>query len=199
MPRSITYLLLGALLLIEMASEGSSLPGPSLDPSGSPAPAAAQGPSAAAASPGIPAPSGAPVPSASPARAWDARGLLKEFQRAQYSELKALEHRQKLELAEQKSSQKARLKAWEKSEEVDRHKYFADHRQGEDQRAYVHDFIRRRETLLKDLADQRTKLIADQAAVFKALKDSQASKLSDFKSQLAKGQKPDEGLWPKGD
>jgi hypothetical protein len=143
-------------------------------------------------------PSPVPAPSALPSHSYEPKQLLKEFVRAQASELKAIEHRQKLELAEMKSSHAARLKYWNQSEENDRHQFFKDHTRGEERREYIQGFKRRREDLLKLIVDERTKHVSDQLAELKKLKEDQAAKLKSLKDQIAKGEKPDESLWPKG-
>ena len=169
MSRPFTYLFLGSMLLFQALSVGPSL---AAEPS--------------------------PLATPSPAHSYEPKQLLKEFIRAQSSELKALEHRQKLELAELKSANSARLKYWNKTEENDRHQFFADHPRGVDRREYIQGFKRRREDLLKLMSDEKTKRLSDQATQLKALKEDQAAKLKEFKDHLAKGEKPDESLWPKG-
>ncbi len=132
-------------------------------------------------------------PSLTPA---NAKTLLKEFQRAQNSELKALEHRHKFELKELKASQSVRLKEWEKKEQEVRHKYFAEHSKGPERRAYIQDFIKRREAFRKMLAEEKIQRTKDQEARYSAIRQDQAARIKDFKKALEDGQNPGQHLWP---
>jgi hypothetical protein len=153
-----------------------------------------------------PTPAATPVPTASVApveapavaklTAADAKSLLKEFQRAQSSELKALSHRQKLELRELKAAQKARQKEWERREKEARHKFFAQNHKGPDRRAYIKDFIARRESFIKMISDERSQRSNEQDVRIRSLRQDQGARLREFKEALQKGERPADRLWP---
>ncbi len=126
----------------------------------------------------------------------ESKALLSEFTKAQRTEIKALEHRYKFEMRELKASQNARRREWEKKEQEARHHFFADHSQGRDRRAYVQDFIRRRELLTQMLTDERTQRIHDQEVRSAAVSEEQASRLKSFKQALDQGVRPPLDLWP---
>jgi hypothetical protein len=126
-----------------------------------------------------------------------AKSLLAAFKRAQASELKALDHQQKLEIAELKASQKARQKEWEQKERETRHQYFEANTHGPDRRAYVRDFLQRRKAFLSLLTNERKQRMAENDAHKKSLKQDQDQKEKLFQQQLSWGQRPSEDLWPK--
>jgi hypothetical protein len=142
-----------------------------------------------------PAPSPVPPPPEllSPAIA---KKLLPEFQRAQASELKALEHRHKLELKELKASQAARQKDWERQEKEARHRYFAEHTKGPDRRNYIKDFMERGRNFRQLLADERSQRTHEQDARLGSMKSDQAQRLKEFKEALGRNERPAARLWP---
>lgn len=125
-----------------------------------------------------------------------AKSLLAEFQHAQSAELKALDHRNKLELKELKASQSARQKEWERHEKEERHKFFADHPRGPDRRAYIKDFLDRRRAFLQSLSDESKQRIQEQDVRLASLRSDQSEHLKEFKSSLAHNQRPPARLWP---
>lgn len=124
------------------------------------------------------------------------KSLLAEFQHAQAAELKALDHRNKLELKELKASQSARQKEWEKHEREARHKYFSEHTRGPDRRAYIKDFMERRRSFLQLLTDEAKQRVQEQDVRVTALREDQSERLKEFKASLARNQRPPARLWP---
>ena len=72
---------------------------------------------------------------------FDAKTLLKEFLRAQNTELAAVRHRQDSEIRELDASQKARRREWEEKERKNRKDFFASHLDGPERRVYIKDFL----------------------------------------------------------
>lgn len=163
-------------------------------------PHAPAAPVAAAVAPAAPVVAGpAPSPVPPPAEMITpaiAKRLLPEFLRAQNSELKALEHRHKLELKELKASQSARQKDWERQEKDARHKYFAEHTRGPDRRSYIKDFMDRRRAFIQLLTDERTQRTREQEVRMNSQKSDQAQRLKEFKEALARNERPAARLWP---
>ncbi len=122
--------------------------------------------------------------------------LLREFQKAQTSEVKAIEHRHKFELKELKASQALRLKDWEKKEQDARHQYFAVHNQGPERRAYIQDFIKRREAFRKSLTEEKSHHTQVQDARLTNVRQEQQKKFKEFKMALDQGKDPETHLWP---
>lgn len=130
-------------------------------------------------------------------RADSSQQQVKELIRRQKAELKDLVHRNQAELAALKASQEVQRKEWEKKERESRHQYFAEHTHGPERRAYVKDFLSRREAFLKAQKDERTRRSQEQADQVKALQQDQAEKLKSFKEAVERGETPAENLWPK--
>ena len=127
----------------------------------------------------------------------DAAKLLVDFQRAQANELKALDHRQKMELKELKYSQSARQKEFENREKESRHVFFREHSEGPKRRDYVKDFLERRTVMISVMKEEKSKRAIEQDIYVSAVRDDQATKLKEFKEALAKSEKPPESLWPR--
>jgi hypothetical protein len=125
-----------------------------------------------------------------------AKGMLAEFQRAQLSELKALDHRNKLENREFSAAQATRQKEWERHEQVARHRFFAEHTRGPDRRAYIRDFLERRSAFMQSLAEERAQRSRDQASRASSLRKEQMDRLKQFREALGRGERPSLKLWP---
>jgi hypothetical protein len=126
----------------------------------------------------------------------DAKKMLTEFQRAQNSELKALDHRNKIELKELKAAHSARQREWERREKEARHKFFSEHTNGPDRRAYIKDFMERRKNFLQLLNDERAQRSHDQEVRVSSLRQDHAQRLKEFQEALKNGQRPAPNLWP---
>lgn len=124
------------------------------------------------------------------------KNMLTEFVRAQSSELKALDHRNKIETKELKISQAARQKEWEKHEEDARHRFFAAHTRGPERRAYIRDFLDRHRALIQSLSDDRNQRAHEQDIRYAALREDQQARLKEFKASLGRGERPQARLWP---
>jgi hypothetical protein len=142
-------------------------------------------------------PSPTPRSTLSATQRMENQSLLLEFHRAQKSELKALGHRYKFEQKELKISQEAHRKEWEQQEKDARYKFFGEHPQGKDRRTYIGDFIKRRESLQKQLKDEQIQRAQEQETHLKMIQKEQAEKLMALKVSLEEGKKPALELWPK--
>ncbi len=123
--------------------------------------------------------------------------LWREFVRAQATELRALDHRNRFERKELSSSQEAQRKEWEKKEREARHRFFAEHSRAPERREYVADFLKRRTIFRKQLVDESQRLSKQRDEQLKALKADQARKLKEFKQNIDNKVIPPEDLWPK--
>ena len=144
-----------------------------------------------------PTPSPSPLTTAGKLSVPDAARLLVDFQRAQSNELKALDHRQKMELKELKYSQAAREKEFETREKESRHIFFREHSEGPKRRDYVKDFLERRTVMISVMKEEKSKRAIEQDIYVSAVRDDQATKLKEFKEALARSEKPAESLWPR--
>jgi hypothetical protein len=144
------------------------------------------------------APQVAPPPSTQlpPLTAGAAKQMLSEFQRAQSSEMKALDHRNKMELKELKAAHAARQKEWERKEKDARHKFFNEHPDGPVRRDYIHDFIARHSDLLQILSDEKTQRIHELEIRYNSVRDDQVTRLKEFQDSLKRGVRPPANLWP---
>ena len=126
----------------------------------------------------------------------EAKTLLKEFLKAQASELKAIEHRTRFELKELKSSQDTRQREWKKAEDDARHTFFEVHNQGPERRTYIQDFIKRRDQFRRSLSDERTQKTQEKELNGVQVRQKQLLNLNEFKKSLERKERPDPGLWP---
>ncbi len=152
----------------------------------------------AMASTASPAPSASPSPAVivNPFTPKARMQIAREYLRAQKSEIKALEFRQKLELKELKASQQARFEEWKRKETEARHKYFEEHSSGPEKREYVINFVERRKAFLQILSDERNARIRDQQVRVESVKSDQAARLKEFIAYLDRGERPPQELWP---
>jgi len=130
-----------------------------------------------------------------------AKNILKEFSKAQRTEMKAIDHRFKFEMKELLASHAARTREWETKEKNARHQFFQDHSRGPDRRGYIQDFIERRDAFYKRIAEEKAQRVHDQADRIAAVKQDQATKFKEFQKALeesqASGKLPSMELWPK--
>jgi hypothetical protein len=146
-------------------------------------------------SPAIPTHTPTVSPSVTPS---EAKTLLRQYNKAQDNEMAALKHRHKSEMKELRAAHKAQLNEWEAKERQARHKYFADHKSGPDRRAYVQDYLHRREVLLKIQSDDEDRRTQEQSVRLDSLKNDQAQRLKEFQDFLSRGDRPPAQLWPNG-
>ena len=128
----------------------------------------------------------------------DAKQLLKEFRKSEGLQIRAMEHRHNLELKELKAAHAARQKEWYQREKDVRHKFFAEHTNGPDRRAFIKDFLERRKAFLKMISDEWSQRIRDQEVRFTSVKGDQAARLKEFQETLQRGEKPAARLWSSG-
>jgi len=98
------------------------------------------------------------------------------------------------ELAKEKKAndaeRKARRKDWDARERDARRKFFEEHPHGPDRRQYVKEFNDRRKTFYAQLKDEEKQDRAEQDAKWKALKDSQRSRLNSVEAYLRRSERP---------
>jgi hypothetical protein len=138
----------------------------------------------------------APAAPVVPISSADGKKLLSEFDKAQASEVKALKRRQSQEIKELKYSQDARRREWERKEKEERHRFFAQHKKGAERRAYIKDFIERRNAFFQILSDEMTQRKQSQDARLKSIQAEQGEKKRDFQNCLDRGERPPQRLWP---
>ncbi len=126
-----------------------------------------------------------------------ARLLLREFQRSQSSESKALRHRQSFEVKELAASLKARMKEWEGREREARRQFFVQTTEGPKRREYMKDFLERRKAMQAMLNEEKVRRQQEHDVRRKAVQEDQAQKTREFKEVLGHGERPAERLWPK--
>lgn len=149
--------------------------------------------------PSSPLPSVIPSPSAAPLRNLtldEARRLRSQFQKAQWSELGAFDHRKKFEIREMDQAHKARLKEFDTQETKLRHDYFREHTKGPEKRAYIKDFKSRQDILVKELKNQRAQKVTDYKSKREGLVSDQQEKQKEFEFDLGNLLRPRESLWP---
>lgn len=125
-----------------------------------------------------------------------ARKLQYQYDKALSIELEALRQRGKKDLSELKLAQGVALKAWEEKEKVDRKQYFRDHPRSEERRAYIRDFVQRRNNFLKSQEEVKNQRAQSLEIELKALRAAHNIKLKEFKNFLMQGQEPPQELWP---
>ncbi|MBC7691731.1 MAG: hypothetical protein H7222_08160 [Methylotenera sp.] len=123
--------------------------------------------------------------------------MIKEFKKAQATELKNFEKSQKSELRDLKSSQTAHQKEWEAKEKETRHVFFQANPGGPERRSYVKDFLDRRKVMVNVLKDEQVRRSQEQEVKKRALIEDQRGKLKEFEEALAKGEHPNNSLWPR--
>jgi len=126
----------------------------------------------------------------------DPTRYFQEFTRAQKSQMKALEHRHKLEYQQLKTSHKSKIAEWEAKEKESRHRFFAEHKYGPERRDYIRDFLNRRDLLKKELADEKLQRSKDYDKEAQDLRLDQERKMQEFKKSLEAGRLPARELWP---
>ena len=137
-----------------------------------------------------------PVPSATPLTEAESRTLMREFVRAQRSEVKALEHRQRTELTELKQSQKVTRKEWEQREKTARHKFFEENEKGPERRVYVKAFLKRGDDFRAAQKSELNERKKQHAQALSDLKAAQAKRLKEVEGLLRQHIRPAESLWP---
>lgn len=146
----------------------------------------------------LPSPTISPEPASAPALVTktEAKTLLREFNRALHAESRALDHRQKFELKDLRASQAARKKEWEARERETRRDFFAKNAKGPERRAYIQDFLERRKTLHKMMAEEKRERVRIHDVRRKALREDQTTRSKEFNAYLNRGERPPERLWP---
>jgi hypothetical protein len=173
-------MVLGLFLALEAGAAPSASPVPSVEPS----PVVS-----------VAAPTGAASPA--PVTKDQASALLREFQRAQTGERKALEHQQKTELRNLKASQSARWKEWTVKARLERQQFRKDNPKGGSAlRDFVRDERSRGIALQAILKDEYAQRASEHKVHRQSLKEDQVAKLKEFREYLGRGERPPERLWP---
>ncbi|MCM0606641.1 MAG: hypothetical protein KA715_11170 [Xanthomonadaceae bacterium] len=126
----------------------------------------------------------------------ETKKLLKEFKRAQSSQLKALNHQQDLDLKELKTTLKTEKGEIKTHEQKARKAFFDEHPKGAERREYIKAYIDRMKKMEADHAralDDRKKAQRDAK---EALIKEQKDKLTQFEDVMKNGTLPDDSLWP---
>lgn len=126
----------------------------------------------------------------------EAKKLLKEFHKAQTSQLKALVHQQQLDLKELKTTLKTEFREVKAKEQAARKKYFEEHSKGPEKREYMKQFIARMKKLESDHAHALEDRKKSQRDAKEALQKEQNAKRLQFETALKGGTIPTDSLWP---
>lgn len=126
----------------------------------------------------------------------EAKKLVKEFHRAQSSQMKALIHQQRLDLKELKATLKTEFKEIKSKEKENRKKFFEEHSKGSEKREYMKGFIARMKKLESDQSTALDERKKEHARIKEELIKEQKTKREQFESVLKGGTLPDESLWP---
>ncbi len=140
-----------------------------------------------------PSPSPAAEKKLSPA---ESRNQLREFTAAQSAALRRLKRQKRTELQTLRRSHKLEYKEWKLKEQSERKKFFEAHIQGPERRAYIEEFMRRRESFLQSQSQKLSQLEQSQGTEQKKAVEDQAEKRRKFQEAIRKGEKPPQELWP---
>jgi hypothetical protein len=144
----------------------------------------------------VPVRSDAPASARAGLTRTESASLLREFTHAQGSEIKAMEHRFKIELSDMKTAQSLRAKEWKKAEQEARHRYFAENVKGPARRTYVHDFMARRDQFYKSQSEEKSRRVKEHEEQLSQIKLKHSENLKSFKLYLDKKEIPPKSLWP---
>lgn len=111
--------------------------------------------------------------------------------------MKALKHRQSKELKELDRAQDARYKSWKKSETAARRTFFTENPKGTDRRRYIQGVKNRRESLLREMKEERKTKLAGHEEARLTLQDEHRERRKEFESYLAQGKRPPDSVWTK--
>lgn len=132
----------------------------------------------------------------SPLSKSEVKALWKEFKKSRKAQTLALNHQQSMETQALKSLQAHHYKEWDTNEREARHKFFKENLKGSNRRAYVQDFIQRREGFLKLIKEERALRLKEQEVRRNSLKAELDEKEKKFKELLDKNERPPNALWP---
>jgi chromosome segregation ATPase len=117
--------------------------------------------------------------------------LRRSFLRTLQNEVKALHQRHRVEMADLKSSQKAR-----RNELVSaRREFFKSNPEPAKRRAFMKDLVARRKALDQLLSAEWKGRKSDQKAAQASLREDQRRRLAEFDSALQSGRRPSDLLW----
>ncbi len=121
----------------------------------------------------------------------DRARLRKSFVRALSNETRALQQRNRAEMADLKASQKARRRELN----TERREFFNENPEPAKRRAYMKELVARRRALDQLLAAELKGRKSDQRAAEKSLREEQKRRLSEFDAALKAGERPSDLLW----
>lgn len=126
----------------------------------------------------------------------EAKKLMKEFKRAQVSQLKALSHQQELDYKELKTTLKTEKSEIKTAEQKARKTFFDEHPKGTERREYIKRYIERMKKMESDHSHALEDRKKSHRDAKEALIKEQKEKLAEFEKVLKNGTLPDETLWP---
>lgn len=126
----------------------------------------------------------------------EAKTLLLQFKKAQYSELQAYYHRKKLEYREFQLAEDTKNKQWKKKEDDAKAEYYKEHTLTSERAEYLKGLLDRRKAFNETLDEERSLWSRSRAAEETALKDRQKANLEAFQQELDQGRTPSKALWP---
>lgn len=121
--------------------------------------------------------------------------LRSDFRKALKEQLKQFKRDLDRAAKDGKASRKEQLRAWNDGEKKKRHEFFSKNGHGPERRAFIQDFIQRREALLTALKEEEKAQKRDQDTRLKAYEDSQRHRTGEFEAALKRGERPAAYLW----
>jgi hypothetical protein len=135
-------------------------------------------------------------PEATQTPAYDTKMLRREFIRAQETEMKNFEIREKNAAQKFKQNQKLKQSTFDLHERDQRRKFFAEPHPGVEKRAYMKDLLQRRDELKRTLADETAKFQEEAEARLEKLVDDEHAHRAEFEKALKNGERPADSVWP---
>ena len=143
----------------------------------------------------VPAPSPSQESKEEPISKDEIKRVRSEFKKHQSQEFSSLKDRQAREWKEGVAQRKARKKEWDDRERAARRAFFQQNPKGHDRRAYIHDFMDRRNAFYQSLKDEETRQKAEQEHEKSALLDAQKTHLQELEAAFGRGLRPAPSVW----
>jgi membrane protein involved in colicin uptake len=118
------------------------------------------------------------------------RKIRREFTQVLDNERDALRTEQTRKKREGDTSRRLRKRAWDGQERVALRKYFAENSHGPERRSYVQQFTARRSAFYEQLKAEERQERSDLDIRWKALKESQRTRLTTVEEILKRGERP---------
>lgn len=123
------------------------------------------------------------------------RKLRTDFKRKLSQEMDQLKREEKQIKKNSQNDRRSRRRDWNKKEQSARHQYFKENSRGPERRAYVKEFIERRNQLHASQKDEEVQERRMLDAKRKSLEEDQRNRLNQFEEALARKERPSETLW----